>query len=68
MITEVVKLGEGKFKLNDAVVIHNLDFDDEGVTFTIDYDENLLTESEAMEIAEEFINEAINSAIANAKA
>jgi hypothetical protein len=58
-ITEVVKVSQGRYKLNDAVVIYNLDFNDLGVTFSLDWDENMLSEQEATDLCEAFIHEAI---------
>lgn len=59
MIKEVVKLEEGKYKINDAVIVSNLDYEDDGVTYTIDYDENMIEEDEAGKLVDEFINLAI---------
>jgi len=62
MITGVVKLEEGKYKINDAIILSNLDFCEDGVSFKIDYDENMLTEEEANSISDEFINLALKAA------
>jgi hypothetical protein len=59
LITEVKKVSQGRYMINDAVVIYNLDFTDLGVTYSIDWDEDMLSEDEAGALADAFINEAI---------
>jgi hypothetical protein len=63
MITKVEMLSEGVFKLNGAIIVSNFDFADEGVSYSIDYNEDIVTEYEANEIAETFIREALENAI-----
>lgn len=58
-IKEVVKVSQGKYKLNDSVVIYNMDFTDLGITFSLDWDENMISEKEATDLCEAFIHEAI---------
>lgn len=59
MITTVNKIKEGMYILNESVVIHNFYFEEEGLTYSIDYDETLITEQEAFKLCDEFIAEAI---------
>jgi len=63
MIHTIKKLPGEKFEINDALIVSNFDFDDEGVSYSIDYDEKLITQLEAEELAHEFISEALNTFI-----
>ena len=57
MITDVKKIKEGTFMINESVVVSNFDFsDDEGVTYSIDYDENLIQEKEAFKLVDLFFS------------
>ena len=61
MIKEVKKVQRGKYILNDAVVVYNIDFNDFGITYSVDWDENILEEAEAMAVAEAFFSEAVKN-------
>lgn len=64
MITEVKKIKEGEFLINESVKVYELDIIDTGIEYSFDYDEKVLTEQEAQELSEEFINAAIQTAVA----
>jgi len=61
MIRTVQKLAEGRYILNDGVVVSNFEFTDKGVAYKIDYDENVVTRDEATDLADEFIERAIRN-------
>jgi len=62
MITDVKKIKEGAFMINESVVVSNLDFtDDEGITYSLDYDENLIQEQEAFKLVDLFFNEVFEN-------
>ena len=62
MITDVKKIKEGAFMINESVVVSNLDFtDDEGITYSLDYDENLIQEQEAFKLVDLFFNEVFKN-------
>ena len=62
MITDVKKIKEGAFMINESIVISNLDFtDDEGITYSLDYDENLIQEQEAFKLVDLFFNEVFEN-------
>jgi hypothetical protein len=62
MITDVKKIKEGTFMINESVVVSNLDFsDDEGVTYSLDYDENLIQEKEAFKLVDLFFSEVFEN-------
>lgn len=63
MITSVTKQPKDTFLINEAVQISNLNMLEDNVTYDLSYDEELLTEQEAIEIAQEFILEAIENAV-----
>jgi len=64
MIHNVQKTGENKFLINDSVLINDLSINEDGnVVYDIGYKESDLTESEAVELAEEFLKNAIDSFI-----
>lgn len=67
MIHSVKKLPNDRFLINDSIVLYDLDFDDEGVVFKIDYDEKMISEAEATEISQKFVQDALENAVEHAK-
>jgi len=61
MIHDVQKLNEGRFLINNSVVISEFEYEDEGVSYKLDYDENITNESDAIKLCEEFINQSIEN-------
>lgn len=62
MINDVKKIGEFKFLINDAIIVSILDVDIEnGINISVSYDIALVTEQEATEIADKFVNEALEA-------
>jgi hypothetical protein len=58
MISDVKKIKEGTFMINESVIVSNIDFsDDEGVIYSLDYDENLIQEQEAFKLVDLFFSE-----------
>lgn len=61
-LKSIRKIKEGVYILNDSVVINNFNYeDDDGITYTINYDENIISEQEAFNLADRFIADAINN-------
>lgn len=67
MITTVNKIKEGMYVLNESVVIHNFDFEEDQISYSIDYDENTMSEQEAFKLCDEFIGSALSSYIEELK-
>lgn len=61
MIYSVTSPAEGEFLINDSVKVSNLKVEDEGVTYTVDYNEEDLTEQEAIDMVEEMLMTAIEN-------
>lgn len=64
-ITKIQKLADGIFKLNGAVEIGNIELINTGdsidVQYSFNYDNTLVTEKEAIELCDVFINEAFKA-------
>lgn len=65
MITSIKKIKEGKYVLNDSVIVSEFDFKNDHVQYKIDYDENEVNEQHAQDLADEFIMKALVSASEN---
>ena len=63
MITNVMKIKEGKYLLNEKVIVSDFNFADEHVEYKIDYNEDEISPAEAQEIADTFILSALRSAV-----
>ena len=61
MIHSVKKVAEGRYVLNDSLILHDIDYGDEGLTYNFSYDEKVITEKESQLIIEEFLSEAFNN-------
>lgn len=62
MITNVMKIVEGKYLLNEKVIVSDFNFEDEHVQYKIDYNEDEISPEEAQEIADTFILSALRAA------
>lgn len=60
-----VKIAQGRFIINDSLIVYDLDADEDGIKYKINYDETAITGGEADEIAAEFIETALNHYIKN---
>jgi len=56
MITSVQRLQLDRYLINDTAVVSDLDFHSCGVKYKIEYDHDVITSSEADELAESFIH------------
>lgn len=66
MVLSVKKIKDGVFEINDAVVISNIEGnEDNTVVYDLDYDEKILTEEESIELANEFIHRAVSEILKN---
>jgi hypothetical protein len=65
MIKSVKKIHEGKYVINDCVFISDLDITDNGLGCNIAYDPAMTTETEANQLAETFLSEAIDDIAKN---
>lgn len=59
MINSIKKIASNKYILNDDIVIYNIDYENDGIVYSVDFDDNKLNESQATAVCEEFITEAI---------
>lgn len=59
MITNVLNAGNGRYIINNSIVIYDLNALDEGIEYSIEYNEKEITLETASEIADEFIKETI---------
>jgi len=65
-ITSVVKMEGDSYKLNDAVIIENIDYTDDGmIHYKMHWDENKTTEEAAQSLISNFFNTAIKDAMEN---
>ena len=63
MITHVMKITEGKYLLNEKVIVSEFNFVEDHVEYKIDYNEDEVGSEEAQKIADEFILTALNNAV-----
>jgi hypothetical protein len=61
MIRSIKKLGESRYIINDGVIISDLDYEKDGISYKIDYDDSVLSANEAKELGDEFINAAVKA-------
>lgn len=68
MITEVVKLDDGVWVINETVKVYNLTVEDNGEIYCdIDFNEKVITAKEASELADELISRAVKAKIDEAE-
>lgn len=60
-LKSIKKIGLGKYLLNDHIILSDLDIDDTGVIYNLNFNEMEVTEDEATRVAEEFITSALKS-------
>ncbi len=51
--------GQGRFIVNDSIVVYDIDAGEEGMNYSVYWDEEKCTETEAMEIAEAFMKKTL---------
>lgn len=59
MINSVKKIKDGKYLINEAVIISGISFEDNHIVYDIDYDKELITHQLAEQIGDEFIMKAL---------
>jgi hypothetical protein len=52
--------GKGRFIVNDNIVVYDIDAGEEGLSYSVDWDETSCTEAEAMQLAEAFLHKTVN--------
>jgi len=62
-VKSVVKMADGMFKLNEHIIVSDINCDEEGVSYKMDFDESIVTQSECEEIVNDFFIEALNDAM-----
>jgi len=62
-VKSVVKMADGMFKLNDDIIISDIECDDDGISYKMNFDESTLTQGECEEIVRDFFFEALNDAV-----
>lgn len=63
MIYDVKRLSKRDFLINDSIKVNNLQFEEEGISYTLDFNENDITESEAKDLVEDFLLDVIKKHI-----
>ena len=58
LITEVKKLKNNEYLMNDSVIMSNLAVTDGEASFDVSYDPEMVTEKEAIQLCEEFLTKA----------
>jgi hypothetical protein len=61
MITEVKEIENGVFFINNTIKINNIQCNEHGLKYDLDYDKKLLTQKEAKDLLEEFLMKSIQS-------
>lgn len=61
MINDVRKLADGKYIINDSVVVRDITAEEDGFHYSLDYDDKLVTSDEANELGQEFFKEAFQN-------
>lgn len=59
MITSVKKIKEGVYIINDAVIVSNITFSNNQVQYNMDFDNNLINNTDAGLLADSFIRDAL---------
>lgn len=59
MISDVQVMGKGRFIVNNAIVIYDIDFDGDEFTYSLNWDDDIISEPEAKILADEFMSETI---------
>jgi len=60
MIDSVQITGNGGFIINDAIFIYNLDYSENGIQYSLKYDENI-TPEQAKQISDAFIEVSLQN-------
>jgi len=63
MITKLEKLSDGKFILNECIIVSDITLMENNISYEMNFDADIITEEEAGEIASGFILEALDAAI-----
>jgi len=67
MIKSVNRVEEGTYIINNSVKMHNVELDGSDIIYDIDFDEKLISETDAIKCCEEFLKTAINDFVAKMK-
>ena len=63
MITKITKEGDNAYILNNAVKISDITFEGADLVYDIDYQDDKVTEEEAIKICEQFLRDALNDMV-----
>jgi ABC-type xylose transport system substrate-binding protein len=61
MINEIKKISAGRFLINEDVIVYDLNIEDGEIVYSLDFDGKKISELQALELCNEFINQALNS-------
>jgi len=59
-VTEVVKIDKG-YRINNKIIISDLDIDGENLTYNLYWDEEMIQEMDANQLANKFLSKAMDS-------
>ncbi len=57
--------GNGRFIINDNIVVYDIDMGPEGMYYSVDWDDKKCTEEEAMALAESFLHKTVAGVLNN---
>lgn len=57
--------GNGRFIINDNIVVYDIEMNDTGMTYSVDWDDKKCTEADAMALAEAFLHKTIAGILNN---
>jgi hypothetical protein len=57
--------GNGRFIINDNIVVYDIDMGEEGMYYSVDWDDKKCNEAEAMALAESFLHKTIAGVLNN---
>lgn len=57
--------GNGRFVINDNIVVYDIEMNETGMTYSVDWDDEKCTEEEAMKLAETFLHQSIAGILNN---
>lgn len=57
--------GNGRFIINDNIVVYDIDMGPDGMYYSVDWDDNKCTEDDAMKLAESFMHKTIAGVLNN---
>ena len=57
--------GNGRFIINDNIVVYDIEMQETGMVYSVDWDDKKCTEEDAMKLAEAFLHQTIAGILNN---